>query len=75
MNKLLQFLQEHNGDFSSKRLFAFSIVVSTIIDYQHAIWTIGSWHPDLGVIGLTLGSIGAVAAGKLAESKESDNAT
>ncbi len=58
MKKLLEFLSESNGSLSSTRLFMFLIVVSIIVDYQHAIWTVGIWHPDWQTIGLALGTLG-----------------
>ncbi len=71
MKKLLEFLQEQNGDFSSARLFAFSAVVSCIVDWQHAVWTgAGVWHPDLSTIGLVLGTVGFKVAQKFGENKE-----
>jgi len=40
---------------------ALIIVISAIVDWQHAIWLIvgGIWHPDLAVIGLICGVMGA----------------
>ncbi|GEM_PF-2645658 len=58
MKRILEFLSENNGNLSSTRLFMFLIVLSIIIDYQHAIWTVGTWHPDWQTIGLALGALG-----------------
>ncbi len=55
---ILDFLREANGTLSSARLFMFLICLSVIIDYQHAVWTTGIWHPDWQTIGLVLGALG-----------------
>lgn len=68
--KILEFLEEKSGQLSSKRLFTFLVIVSTIIDWQHAIWTVGRWTPDLNVIGLILGVVGFQVVGKFAENGE-----
>ena len=70
MKKLLEFFSEDNGSLSSARLFMFLIVVSIIIDYQHAIWTVGIWHPDWQTVGLALGSLGFKVWQKSSEAPE-----
>ena len=62
--KITQFLQEANGDFSSKRLFAFLMVLTFIVDWQHCIWTGVSFNPTWEVIGSVLGVTGYVTFGK-----------
>ena len=62
--KVFEFLQDDVGNFSSKRLFAFLIIISVIMDYQHAIWTGVIWTPTYETIGLALGVVGFVAFGK-----------
>ena len=64
MKKYLEFLSEQNGSLSSTRLFMFLICLSIIVDYQHAVWTIGVWHPDWQTIGLALGALGFKVAQK-----------
>ncbi len=72
MRKLLEFLEETNGQFSSKRLFTFLTVCSAIIDWQHAIWTAPHiWYPTAQTVGLILGVVGFQVVGKFAENKES----
>jgi len=65
--KILEFLQEDNGRFSSARLFAFLVTLSTIVDWQHAIWTVGKWIPEYQTIGLVLGVLGIKFAQKSKE--------
>ena len=67
--KVLQFLQEQNGQLSSKRLFSFLIVLAVTTDYMHAVWTVGSWHPDLALIGILITVIGGQVAGGFSEDK------
>jgi hypothetical protein len=58
MNKLLQFLQDVNGDFSSTRLFMLLVCLSAIIDWQHAIWTTGIWRLEWQTVALIAGVLG-----------------
>lgn len=58
MKKFLEFLSESNGTLSSTRLFMFLICLSIVVDYQHAVWTVGAWHPDWQVVGVLLGTLG-----------------
>ena len=71
--KVSQFLQEDNGRFSSSRLFAFLVSVSAIIDWQHAVWTIGRWSPEWQMVGVVLGVVGVKTVQKFAEVKNSTN--
>ena len=56
--KILEFLQEKNGKFSSSRLFMLLVCISSIMDWQHAIWTVGIWTPEYQTVGLILGILG-----------------
>lgn len=57
--KIFEFLQENNGGFSSTRLLTLLIVISAIIEWQHAIWMLdGIWHPDWSTVGLIAGVLG-----------------
>ena len=57
--KIVEFLQEDNGSYSSTRLLTLLIVISAIIEWQHAIWTMGGiWHPDWSTVGLIAGVLG-----------------
>jgi len=57
--KIFEFIQEDNGAFSSTRLLTLSVVISAIIEWQHAIWTLGGiWHPDWSTVGLISGVLG-----------------
>lgn len=70
--KCFEFLQEANGDISSTRIFTFIIVCCTMTDYMHAIFTVGSWHPDVQTVGLLLGAIGAKVVQKFGEQKSGE---
>ncbi len=50
MKKLLGFVQEADGQFSSARLLSLLITISIVIDYMHAVFTVGYWHPDINLI-------------------------
>jgi hypothetical protein len=65
--KIFEFLKEANGQLSSSRLFAFLCVFSAIVDWQHAVWTVGIWHPDYATIGLIIGAIAGKVAQKFGE--------
>jgi hypothetical protein len=64
-----QFLKEDNGNLSSSRLFAFLVSISAIIDWQHAVWTVGRWTPDWQTVGVILGVVGVKTVQKFAEAK------
>lgn len=53
-----QILKENNGQYSSTRLFTMLILISALVDWQKAVWTVGIWHPDIVVIGLVCGVLG-----------------
>ena len=72
--KLLEFFKGRNGNLSSKRLFMFGIVVSTIVDWQHAVWTVGTWHPETAVLIFIGTFFGVNVAGALTEPKVNGNA-
>ena len=68
--KILDFLKENNGNLSSTRLFALAIITSAIIEWQHAIWTLGGiWKPDYMTIGLVCGIMGLKVLQKSTEQK------
>ena len=70
--KLLEFFQEANGGLSSVRLFGFLIVICTVIDWQHAIWTIGRWSPDWQVLTFVAGVLGIKVWQRGAEQKPAE---
>ena len=66
--KILEFLQENNGRFSSSRLFALLITVGTIVDWMHAVFTSdGIWKPEWQTIAMVLGVLGFKVAQKFKE--------
>jgi hypothetical protein len=69
--RVFEFLKESNGQFSSTRLFALSIVASGIVEWQRAIWFGGgTWHPDYATVGLIAGVLGIKVLQKGVESKD-----
>ena len=58
--KLLEFIQEKNGKFSSSRLFALLVTIGTMVDWMHAVFSTGSgiWTPSYQTIGMVLGVLG-----------------
>ena len=70
--KIFEFLQESNGRFSSARLFAFLVTITTIIDWLHAVFTTadGIWRPQWQTIGMVLGVLGFKVVQKFKEVKE-----
>jgi hypothetical protein len=48
--KIWEFFMDNTGKFSSSRLFKLLVAFSAIVDWQHAVWTTGVWHPDLEVL-------------------------
>lgn len=73
--RILEIFQENSGDYSSTRVMTFLIVVSMIIDWQYAVWTVGAWHPDWAIIGLVAGVLGAKVAQKPFENKTNNSET
>ena len=69
MKKLLQFLQEDNGQFSSARLLAFLSVLSFIIDWHKHTWSGIEFRPDFSLVGFILGIVGVKVVQKFAEQK------
>ena len=65
--KILEFLKDKSGQFSSARLFMLLVSISTIIDWQHAVWTVGKWSPEWQTIGMVLGVLGFKIAQKVQE--------
>jgi hypothetical protein len=69
--RIFEFLKEGNGQFSSTRLFALSIIASAIIEWQYAVWHgPGIWHPDYATVGLIAGVLGAKILQKNVEVKK-----
>ena len=69
MNKLLEFLQEGNGSYSSMRLFSFVSIICMAVDWMHTIFTGGRYIPDPSLIALVLGPIAAKVVQKNFEEK------
>lgn len=69
IKKLLQFLQEDNGQLSNSRLLAFLAVVSFIIDWQSHIWSHIEFNPSITIIGFVLGVVGLKVTQYFAEVK------
>ena len=69
--RIFEFLKESNGQFSSTRLFAFSIVASAVIEWQRAVWASveGIWHPDFATVGLIAGVLGVKVLQKGVENR------
>ena len=67
--KILQFLQEENGQFSNSRLLAFLAVVSFIMDWQKHIWSHIEFNPSITIIGFVLGVVGLKVTQYFAEVK------
>ena len=66
--KILEFLQEKNGQFSSARLFALLVTIGTIVDWMHAVFTgDGVWKPEWQTITMVLGVLGFKVAQKFKE--------
>ena len=66
--KVLEFLQEKNGQFSSSRLFALLVTIGTIVDWMHAVFTgDGVWKPEWQTIAMVLGVLGFKVAQKYKE--------
>ncbi len=67
--RILEFLQESNGQFSSSRLFALLVTVATIVDWMHAVFasTNGVWAPQWQTISMVLGVLGFKVAQKFKE--------
>ena len=67
--KILEFLKDSAGSFSSARLFMLLVAISTIVDWQHAVWTTsnGVWTPEWQTVGMVLGVLGFKIAQKTQE--------
>lgn len=70
MDKLMGFLQEDNGGNSSCRLILYMIALSAIIDWQHAVWTVGVWKPNYEIVVILLSTMGLKVMQKKFEEKE-----
>ena len=58
LDKLWEFLQEDNGGNSSCRLIMYMVALSAIIDWQHAVWTVGRWTPNYEIVVILLSTMG-----------------
>ena len=54
---ILQFLQDNDGRLSSARLLNFLIAIALIVDWMHAVFTVGVWHPDLNLVLILLTTV------------------
>ena len=69
MNKLLEFLQEDNGGYSSMRLFSFVSIVCMAVDWMYTIFHGGHYSPDPSLVALVLGPLTAKVVQKKFEEK------
>ena len=63
--KLLDFLKDKNGNFSSVRLYSLFIVVAFVVDWMHAVFTKGMYNPSWSLISL----VGAIIGVKVLQTK------
>ena len=56
--KLLELLKDNENKLSSTRLFMLLVAISCIIDWQHAVWTVGVWSPEWDVLIFTASVLG-----------------
>ncbi len=58
--KILEFLQDNDGRFSSTRLFMLLVALGGMVDWMNAVFTTsdGIWQPEYQTIGLILGVLG-----------------
>jgi hypothetical protein len=72
--RIMEFVKDENGQFSSTRLFAFSIIGSALYEWYSAIWqSTGIWHPNATTVGLVMGVLGMKVMKKDQESKAGHN--
>ena len=69
MNKLFEFLQEANGDYSSMRVFTFVSIACMAVDWMYATFHGGRYSPDPSLVALILGPITAKVVQKKFEEK------
>ena len=69
LQKFLEFLEESNGQFSSARLLSFLVTIAIIVDYMHAIFTVGKWQPDINLILILLVVVTGKTIQKFGEDK------
>ena len=70
MNKLLEFLQEDNGGYSSMRLFSLVSIGCMAVDWMWTIFHGGHYSPDPSLVALVLGPITAKVVQKKFEEKQ-----
>ncbi len=71
MDFLTNFLKESNGNPSSTRLMTLAVLVTALIDWQHAIWmTNMAWNPNPEVVMIILGVLGLKVGQKFTEEKK-----
>lgn len=56
--KLLELIQDAEGNLSSTRVVMFLMGISGVISWQHAVWTTGQWAPSITEVSIILGSMG-----------------
>jgi hypothetical protein len=71
--RIFEFVKDQNGQFSSTRIFAFSIIGTALYEWYSAIWQAGIWHPNATTVGLVMGVLGMKVMKKDQESKIGDN--
>lgn len=50
MKRILEFLENESGRFSSTRLFMLLVCFTSITDWLYSVFTIGKWSPDNSVL-------------------------
>jgi hypothetical protein len=68
--KFLEIFKDNEGKFSSSRLFKLLVAVSATIDWQHAVWTTGTWKPEMEVLVFTAAVLGITIYQKRIEQKK-----
>ena len=69
MNKLLEFLQEGNGDYSAIRVFSFVSIFCMAVDWMYTTFHGGHYSPDPSLVALVLGPLTAKVVQKRFEEK------
>jgi hypothetical protein len=72
--RIFEFIKDGNGQFSSTRIFAFSIIGSALYEWYSAILhSNGIWHPNATTVGLVMGVLGMKVLKKDQETKSGNN--
>ena len=69
MKRILEFLQEENGNFSAARLNAFLAVLTFITDWQYNIWSGHTFAPSWQTVAFVLSAVGSKLIQKFVETK------